>query len=66
MNYFDKESVINVENLIKSSINSQYVIVIPHREKKISNNTCYRCGRYGHFAYDCYETLYTNGHYIGW
>jgi len=31
---------------------------------KKSNNTCYRCGREGHYATDCYATKHIKGYYI--
>lgn len=30
----------------------------------ISDNTCYRCGRKGHYVENCYTTIHNKGHYL--
>jgi hypothetical protein len=34
------------------------------KNKKLKQNTCYRCGRAGHYSTDCYATKHINGKYL--
>ena len=36
----------------------------PHINKKKVANACYRCGREGHYAPDCYASRHVNGTYL--
>ena len=33
-------------------------------KKKTKENACYRCGRPGHYAPDCYASKHINGYYL--
>ena len=42
---------------------SEYFTNLAEQQKN-KNDTCYRCGREGHFSNDCYATKHINGKYL--
>jgi len=56
--------VDKIINILEMDNENSIILYNLDNNKIKQKNTCYRCGREGHYATDCYASKHINGKYL--